>query len=681
LPSKVNNKEVNSIKNNQPVLVKKDGTASIKRRMIMIFLTFGLSFGILGYRGVRLHTQPDNKLQNLAERQYKETVRPVPVRGNIYDRRGHELAVSVSSYSLAAHPQLIGNTAQLSKQLAAILGMKTKELRKKLSSHRKFVWIKRRLMPDEVEKIERLSDPALNLQKEARRYYPNRELASQILGAVGYDGEGLGGLELSYDEYLRGPTNRKEIAYRDARGAIFDSSDDPLEAESVSHVHLTIDRNIQYVTETELATAAHRLKIKKGTVIVLEPQSGAILAIASYPRFNPNTYQNYDLEKWRNVALSNAFEPGSVFKAITAAAALESGKFDVNSSLYCENGRLQIGNAVIKDHEKYGDLSFGEIIKYSSNIGAAKLAESVGKKDFHKMIRRFGFADKTGIDFPGEATGSIRDIDEWYPVDLAAISFGQALNATAIQIAGAYATIANNGKRMKPFLVSRVSRPSGELVKEFEPKSLGAVIRPETARTLAQLLEAVTQEGGTGTAAAIPGYRVAGKTGTAQKFDNKKKAYSKTDYFSSFVGFAPVENPRLVVYVGLDSPQGNQIYGGQVAAPIFRNVMSAALYQLKLPPTQRTLPLAEEETFNKGERKLLTEIIDSNTEQTQRVSAKSRTIPDFSGLSIRQAMALVEGRGFTIDIEGSGIAFQQEPHPGRILKDGEVCRVHFRQPS
>ncbi len=320
----------------------------------MIFLTFGLSFGILGYRGVRLHTQPDDKIQTLADRQHKETVSPIPIRGNIYDRRGQELAVSVSSYSLASHPHLVGDATQLSRQLANILDMRSRDIRKKLNSNRKFAWLKRRLMPDEVEKIERLNDPALSLQKEARRYYPNRELASQLLGAVGYDGEGLGGLELVYDEYLKGP-EQKEIAYRDARGDVFDSSDNPLDTPDVAHLHLTLDRNIQYVAETELATAAHRHKIKRGTVIVMDPRTGAVLAVASYPRFNPNTYQDYDLEKWRNVALSNVFEPGSVLKSITAAAALESGKFDPSSQIYCENGKYRIKNNIIRDHEKYGD--------------------------------------------------------------------------------------------------------------------------------------------------------------------------------------------------------------------------------------------------------------------------------------------------------------------------------------
>lgn len=644
----------------------------------MIFLTFGLSFGLLGYRGFRLHTRPDDKLQTLADRQYKETVRPLPIRGNIYDHRGHELAVSVSSYSLAAHPHLVSDRTYLAKQIAGILDMNSRDVRKKLNSSRKFVWIKRRLMPNQVERIEQLNDPALSLQKEARRYYPNRELASQLLGAVGYDGEGLGGLELSYDEYLRGP-EQKEVTYRDARGAVFDSSDDPLESQTVSHLHLTIDRNIQYVAETELATAAHRLKIKHGTVIVMDARSGAILAMASYPRFNPNTYQNYRLENWRSVALSNSFEPGSVFKPITAAAALESGKFDVQSQIDCENGKLRIGNTVIKDHEKYGELSFGEVLKYSSNIGAAKLADGVGKKALYKMIRRFGFGDKTGIDFPGEATGSVRHFDNWYPVDLAAISFGQSINATALQVASAYATIANRGKRMKPYLVERITRSDGELVREFEPKSLGTVIQPEIAKTLAQLLEGVTQEGGTGKAAAIPGYRVAGKTGTAQIYDAKLKTYSKTDYFSSFVGFAPAEDPQLTVFVGLDTPQGDRIYGGQIAAPIFRNVMSASLYQLRLPPTQRTLALSEEanEIIEIEDQRVLNDII----APAQRLAAHHRVVPDFAGLSIRQAMALVESRGFTIDIEGSGVAYRQDPNPGRALKDGEVCRVYFRQPS
>jgi len=655
----------------------------------MIFLTFGLSFGILGLRGIRLHTKPDDKLKNLADRQYTEQIALLPLRGNIYDTRGHELAVSVPTFSLAAHPQLVSDPNRVAKQLSAIFNLKAKGLHAKLASKKKFVWIKRRLMPGEVERIEELNDPGLSLQKEARRYYPNRELASQVLGAAGYDGEALGGLELRYDEYLKEPRIR-EVAYRDARGAIFDTSDDPLKGHDVSHLHLTIDRNIQYVAETELAAAAHRLKVKKGSVIVMDPRSGAILAMASYPRFNPNTYQNYRLERWRNVGVTDMFEPGSVFKIIPTAIALEKGKVDLEGKIFCENGRMQVGSTVIKDHEKYGDLSLAEIIKFSSNIGATKIANRVGKDDFYNMIKRFGFGETTKLDFPGEVAGRIRDPESWHPVDLAALSFGQGLHVTALQITSAYSVLANGGKRMKPYLVQRITRSDGELIYESEAKSLGQIIQPQTAEILSRLLEGVTEAGGTGINAAIPGYRVAGKTGTAQKYDTKQKAYSKTDYYSSFVGYAPADDARLVVYVGLDGPQGDQIYGGQIAAPIFKNVMSAALYQLKLPPTQRTLPLfdASDDGSKKNKPQGLEKDPESRADlwapdrqpdQEVAGSAGYRVVPDFAGLNVSQAMSLVEGRGFTIDIEGTGFAYQQEPPPGRSLESDQICRVFFRK--
>lgn len=650
----------------------------------MIFLSFGVSFGILGYRGVKLHTSHDHKLENLAASQYTETVQPIPLRGNIYDRRGHELAVSVSTKSLAAHPHQISDPSKLAKQLSRILGINAATLRKKFKSKRKFVWIKRRLMPEQIEKIEKLDDIGLSLVKEARRYYPNRELASQLLGAAGYDGEGLGGLELYYDKYLRGPAER-EVAYRDARGEIFELTDDPLKSNGVAHLHLTIDRNIQYAAETELAAAAHRLKVKRGALVAMDPQTGAILALASYPRFNPNTYQDYKLENWQNVALTYAFEPGSSFKAITAATALEEGVIDLDDRIFCENGRFAIGRTIIHDHEKYGHLNLPEIIKFSSNIGTVKLAQKVGKEKLFAMIRKFGIGQTTDIDFPGETNGSIRTPDKWYPVDVAAIAFGQGLTATAIQMASVYATIANRGKRMKPYLVQRITSSEAELIKETEPVSLGQVIRPETADTLVNLLEGVTHAGGTGTAAALTGYRVAGKTGTAQKYDASKKTYSKKDYYSSFVGFAPADQPRLVIYVGLDSPKG-EIYGGQVAAPIFRNVMSAALYQMKVPPAQHTLPLAEatlEDALGKGHERVFgtnAPRASTRTQPTPRY-ADSPVVPDFNGLSVQQASSLGKGRGIHIDIDGTGIAYRQEPAPGHMLTPGEICRIFFRPAS
>lgn len=636
----------------------------------MIFLTFGLAFGILGGRSVQLHTRSDAKLEHLAENQYTERVRPLPIRGNIYDRRGQELAVSVATYSLAAHPHYIEDEGQVTKKLANIFDIPPRLFKKRLTSKKKFVWLKRRLMPEEVEKIQTLSEPGLVLEKEARRYYPNRELASQVLGAAGYDSEGLGGLELAYDSYLRN-AETSELAYRDARGKIFGVSDDPLRNRNIAHLYLTIDKNIQYSAETELVSAAHRWNIQKGSVVVMDPRTGAILAMASYPRFNPNSYPEYDLARWRNTTVMDLFEPGSSFKAITAAGVLEYGIVSPEDTFFCENGDLKIGRTVIHDHEKYGDLNLAEIIKYSSNIGTVKLAARMGKVRLHEMIRRFGFGDPTEIDFPGESPGQVRDPEEWHPVDQATIAFGQGVSVTALQMTSAYATIANGGIRMKPYLVQKIVHSGGEIIKETEPKSLGTVIRPETAEQLMSLLEGVTQEGGTGRAAAIPGYRVAGKTGTAQQFDTKKKRYSDTDYYATFVGFSPLPHPRVVVFVGIDRPRG-QIYGGQVAAPIFRNVMTTALHQLRIPPefaaptlmtaSQESLPLAEPETGSAGQQAQLVNFI-----------------PDFTGLSIRQVLSLAEERSLAIDIEGSGLAYRQDPPPGEKLAGGKVCRVFFKQ--
>ena len=424
-----------------------------KKRFVLVFLFFILGFTLLVYRAVYLHLAPDQKLQSLMARQYNRVVQEVTPRGNIYDVNGERLAISVPTYSLIAHPYKVKNPRKVSRYLSKVLNISQKKLLKRLTNGKKFAWLKRRLRPKQYEIIKSQSFKGIDFVQESRRFYPNRELASKVLGAVGYDNEGLGGLEKYYDEYLS-VRNYRRLVQHDAKGRFFEDNPDHLR-QPIHHLTLTLDKTIQYIVETELAKACQKWRAKKGMAVVIDPHTGAVLAMASYPPFNPNSYSAYDFENWRNLPVTDTFEPGSIFKAMVAAAAIESKVVTPEDKFFCEEGSFKIGNFEIHDSVEHGELTFRDIIKVSSNIGIYKVSRQVGRKYFYSILDDFGFGDYAGIDFPGEVKGILRSSDKWQEIDWANLAFGQGVSVTLLQIASAFSVIANGGLLWRPFLVKK----------------------------------------------------------------------------------------------------------------------------------------------------------------------------------------------------------------------------------
>lgn len=698
-------------KKQKKVFVNDGGSKAKRKRMAVIVLFFLLGFATLVYRGFHLHLSNDPKLVRIAKSQYRTKIPETPPRGNIYDASENELALSVPSYSLAARPGRVKDKPALAEKLSKILKIPAKDVAQKLNADKKYLWVKKYLNPREKEEIEAISkdlySEGLELVKGAKRFYPNREVASQILGAVGQDNEGLSGIELFYDRDLQGVAE-DGVAYRDARGKTFETMETLASGKQDSReqhdLHLTIHKNIQYAAEKELTQTCEKHNAKSCTAIVLDPSTGAVLAMASYPSFNPNAYQSYDLGLWRNIAVTDSFEPGSTFKPILAAAALDRGIVKPDEKFHCEGGDLKVGDHVIHDHEKYGMLSVREIIKVSSNIGIYKVGKKLGRKDFAEAIGKFGFGKKSGIDYPGEISGYVRNSKNWQEIDFANISFGQGILVTPLQMASAYATMANGGKRMKPYIVSRITDVDGKEIARNDPKVEEQVLKPETARLMAEIMKGVTEEGGTATRAALPGYTVAGKTGTAQKVVGGR--YSHDKYIASFVGMVPADNPKLVVFVMVDEPKG-EIYGGLVAAPVFREIASTALADLGVPPEKNMAPdtttaKKESEKNDKKEKKEVAKkdpkkepesvvakignLAEKTLVQAGLIATASnaapaglpRSVPDLRGLSKRKVLAILDERKLSCRMIGTGIAESQTPAPGSVLKNGETCAVTFR---
>ncbi|MDO8644850.1 MAG: penicillin-binding protein, partial [bacterium] len=652
------------MRRSERIFIRESGRDGVKQRLFIMATILVAGFGLVLYRAYSLQVAPQNQIENLAGRQHNKVLPESIGRGNIYDRHGEELAISVPSFSLVAHPHLIEQPKQMAKQLASLNGLETGSLMKKLTGSRKFVWLKRHLTPKEAELMQNRGEKGLSLVKESQRFYPSKVLAASVLGAVGYDDKGLSGLEHYYNRTLRGNLSQ-EVATRDARGETIEIEEEFLTPRSSedkpANLILTIDRKIQFIVEKELKKAVSKAKALGGVALVMNPHNGAILAMASYPTFDPNNYSNYDLSLWKNKAVGTLVEPGSTFKIVTAAAALESERVKPSDTFFCERGSYAIGKRVIHDHEPYGLLTFREIMQHSSNIGFYKISEKVGRDTFYKTIRDFGFGEKTQINFPGEISGVVRPLSSWKNIDQANIAFGQGIGVTALQIANAYATVASGGIRWRPYLVEKIIDEQGKTLEETNPQVVKRVLRKETAEKLTNMLTSVVTEDGTGLLASIPGYSVAGKTGTAQKIDSVTKKYSKTKMFSSFVGYTPATRPALVIFVGIDEPKG-MTYGGQIAAPAFQEIGLVALQSLGIPPDRPVTSVA-------SSPKTKTTVL-ASAEPRKGVSWKEETageaitLPNLQGLSIREVTELLSQKGVHTKIEGSGVAISQQPGPG-----------------
>ncbi len=552
----------------------------MKVRIIIVGVFFCVLYTAIGAGAAYLQIFCKSWLPQKAAVQYEKSYTYKGKRGTIYDRNHREMAVSIDTYSAAAHPANIDEPRHTARTLSKILSVDRKTLYKKLSSKRSFVWIKRHISAKEAKESKELELAGVEFLTEHSRFYPNKTMAAQVLGFSGMDHHGLEGLEFFYDTYLKGHNSTRTVI-RDALGRGVETGKASTKKISGNNLILTLDQTIQYITERALKETAAEYAAKSAMAIVMDPKTGAILALAQAPSFNPNCFQGFGRETWRNRAITDPFEPGSTMKIFLAAAAIESGLCDPSTIFYCEGGKYRMNRNVVHDTHSYGWLSLQQIIKYSSNIGAVKVTEKMGKEPLYHALRAFGFGEKTGIDCPGETAGVLSFYERWSRIDAGAISFGQGIAVSAIQLITAISAIANDGVLMKPYIVQAITDENGRLVKAFMPVKVRTVISARTANTVGRMMRTVTTEKGTGVNAALEGYAVCGKTGTAQKIDADGR-YSKNNYIASFVGFAPERDPRLAILVIVDEPQG-QHYGGTVAAPVFKKIAQETLNYIDIP--------------------------------------------------------------------------------------------------
>ncbi|MEQ1654993.1 MAG: hypothetical protein BVN29_00685 [Nitrospira sp. ST-bin5] len=553
------------------------GAPSRARRYVLLLVML-CGFAVVLFRLVSLQVLQAAELTAKADRQHQKTVSLEGARGTVVDRHGKVLAMNMEVPSVFGIPTALESPAKTARSLSPVLHVRTDELEKKLRQDRSFVWLARKLDPEQGHRLEHMPMEGIGLVMEGRRFYPKGPLLAHVLGFAGMDGEGLEGIERRYESQLHGE-KRVVILQRDAMGRTVFPKGQAEQVPAAGHsLVITVDEVIQYIAEKEVEEAVTKAHAKSGTVIVLDPQTGAVLALAISPRFDPNAVASLTADRWRNRALTDTYEPGSTMKALVAAAALEEKVMKPSTMLYGENGRMTIANTVIHDHEKLGWMTFAQVIQKSSNIGAAKTGMALGDQRLYRYLQAFGFGQKTEIDLPGEVGGMVKHPREWGRRSLASISMGQEIGVTPIQMVSAVAALANGGVLMKPYVVSEVRDAQGKALRQILPQVKRRVVSPETARTVTSILEGVVTDG-TGAKAAIPGFRVAGKTGTAQKIDPRTGAYSSTLFVGSFVGFVPADNPRLAMIVVIDEPQGES-WGGTVAAPVFRRVGEQVLNYL-----------------------------------------------------------------------------------------------------
>jgi cell division protein FtsI (penicillin-binding protein 3) len=632
---------------------------------------------VLG-RVYQLQVLQRDRLGALARAGYRGVVKLPPKRGTIYDRDGHELAISVQVGSVFAHPHQIKDKHKTAQLLSRPLGESERTLFSQLESERPFVWLKRRIDPENARGVEAMAIEGLGVTSETRRFYPGKETAAHLVGFVGGDNEGLEGLERKYDALLRGPQDSL-IQMRDALGRSFYISRQIPYARGLHDLVLTINKAIQYTAEKVLKAALDKTAAKSGQCLVLDPATGEILAWAVVPGFNPNVFSKYRPEVWRNRIVTDCFEPGSTIKTFLLAAALEEGAVRPSKLYDCEQGRYELGGRTIHDTHKYGLLSVSEIITKSSNIGAVKMGQSLGYETFGRYLKRFGFGTATGIDVPGERAGFVRLAKKARPIEQATMYFGQGITVTSLQLAMAMAAIANGGNLMKPQLVKAMVDHAGRIGKK-EPEVLRRVISESTARQVAAILEGVVEKEGTAPEAAIPGFRVAGKTGTGQKVDPATRTYSRTKFTASFVGFVPADRPRLVILVVMDEPRKGH-YGGIVAAPVFREVGSWSLNAIRVNPTTAVSEQNEKAGAREAGRALSGEEGGAMRELQVSLRTEAGILPDFRGLTMREVVAEVRSLGLDMNLEGSGLAFEQNPRAGVPLKGVALVKVSFRPPS
>ncbi len=642
--------------------------------MALLVGIFSCLFAVIFARAYQFQILQSKKLASLAERQYQRMVPLVPKRGIVYDRKREEMAISAEVDSLFAQPPKITEARKAAVRLSPLLKKPGSVLYRKMREDKPFVWLERGLTAEQRVRIEALEISGIGFLKENKRFYPQGKVGAHVIGFAGRDSKGLEGLELAYDEFIRGEPGYMIIA-KDGLGRTL-TPKNPQFAHSMEgcEIVMTIDKNIQYIVEKELQKAVEASSAKGGMAVVMNPRTGEVLAMAVYPPFDLNHFSTSPARVRRNRTITDAFEPGSTFKIFLLAAALEEGRASPKEIFFCENGSYMMGGKVIHDARKHKWLSLKDIIKVSSNIGAAKVGRKLGKTKFQRYLRAFGFGAKTGIDLPGEVSGSVPPPQDWSEVGLANISFGQGISVTPLQLTVALAAIAHDGVLMRPYVVKAVQERGGQIIRENHPRAVRRGISSRTAQVVRGILKTVLEEGGTGTAARIPGYEVAGKTGTAQKASATTRGYSDKR-MASFIGLAPVENPQVVLSVLLDEPEGVS-YGGVVAAPAFRAMGEQILPYIGVYPEGVTF-LARAGSVKSPEGRLPGD--DSRTIlPAKALFSEPGRMPDFSGQSLRQVVLAAQRLGLNLTLRGSGKAISQNPEPGRMIRKDQKGWVKFQ---
>ncbi len=547
-------------------------------RFICVFFTLIISFFIFIFKLTFIQLYRSAHLTSLADQQQNHLVEIEPFRGSILDRRLRPLAINVPVYSLYANPRVMteNDKRKTALQLSPFINLSPQEILAMLEKKKYFLWLKRKLPLEIVKKVKAYNIKGIDFIKESKRYYPNGKIGAHIIGFAGIDNAGLEGTELFYDKYLEG-SKGQALILRDARHNELMLEKDFIASKDGLDLVLTIDETIQYIAERALGNAIQKFHAKAGTVIVVDTQSGELLALANWPTYDLQNLGQSNTESRTNRAISYVYEPGSVFKIVTAAAAMEEGKFKETDKIFCENGEYRVANHILHDHQKYGTLTFREVFEKSSNIGVAKIAQTLGPQTIYNYAHKFRFGMKTDIDLRGEIFGHLKTPREWSKTTIGAIPMGQEVTVTPLQLVYAMAAVANDGLYMKPFVVKYIKDNNNQIIKSIQPQVLDQVINEETAQRLKSILVGVV-ENGTGTLAKIKGVQVAGKTGTAQKITNGQ--YSHSEFYATFLGFAPADHPRLAAIVVLDDPHP-LYYGGTVSAPVFKEVVESSLKYLE----------------------------------------------------------------------------------------------------
>jgi cell division protein FtsI (penicillin-binding protein 3) len=678
---------------------------SIRRTLFVAAFVVFWMLGI-GARLVYLQVSKHENLVERAQKQQQEAVETTPQRGPMLDRQGRELARSIDTLSVFIAPeefhrktqaQTVGEVECTSNLLASALGLEQKTLFSRIiearKSGRRFIWAARRVTPEQARRVEAMQLTGVHTRKEPKRFYPNGPLAASVLGFVGLDNNGLAGIEQVYNDRITGEPGKVFIE-RDSRGRAYESTEIPgLPGQTII---LTLDQTIQYQAEAALTTAIAASNAKSGSAIVLDPRTGEILALANAPTFDPNNVGAASPATRANWALQHIYEPGSTFKVVAFSAAIEKGLAKPSDRIDCQMGSITVAKRVVRDPTPFGTLSLTEALAKSSNVAAIKLGIRLGDQTMHDYITRFGFGSRTGVELPGETAGIVHPLKRWLPSSIGSVAIGQEVGVTPLQMAAAFGALANDGVRVAPHLIREIRNSAGTSIYRPNPEQR-RVVSKETATALRGMLEDVTLNG-TAKKAQLDGYTAAGKTGTAQKIDPRTRRYSATKHVASFVGFAPVSNPAVVIIVVIDEPSG-AYHGGDVAAPVFRQIAEHVLPELGVMPDtdfkspneliarsaespEQIAKLRNEETRQKQFRaSTLPRVAPGDNKGGEVVYAvatsKAILMPDLRGRSVRDVARACAQLGMQVEAHGEGRVVRQVPRPGAELKPGQTIYVNF----